>query len=423
MVCTGLAGVVKILFIHQNFPGQYVHIARALASQGGHQLVALGLKPRSSRCPEGIHYLQYHLRRGNAEHVHPLASETEAKVIRAEACAQAAYQLKSEGFCPDVICAHPGWGEALFLPDVWPGVPLLAYQEFFYHPRGLDTDFDPEFQSDRSWQNSAKVRMKNAYLNLTLQAASWNVSPTFFQRSSFPIADQQKMSVIHDGIDINLAAPLPNPAHVTLSDGTVLRKGDPIITFVNRSLEPYRGCHSFIRAIPHVQKLVPNAQIVLVGSLQGVSYGAVCSEGEWADKFLAEIDGQYDKSRVHFTGTLPYEHFLPLLRLSACHVYLTYPFVLSWSLLEAMSCACPVVGSSTAPVQEVISDGQNGLLVDFFSPNELAEAMAEMLNNPDRAAELGSAARATIMEHYSLDSCLPRQLQLLNLVATRAIGG
>jgi len=355
--------------------------------------------------------------------VHHLASETEAKVIRAEACAQAAHQLKCEGFTPDLICAHPGWGESLFLQDVWPHVPLLAYQEFFYHPRGLDTDFDPELQADQSWQSAAKVRMKNAYLHLTLEAASWNVSPTGFQRSTFPLPDQQRMSTIHDGIDVALAAPHPSPSHLPLADGTLLRKGDPIITFVNRSLEPYRGCHTFLRSIPALQRLVPKARIVIVGATNGVSYGAACPQGEWRERFLAEIEGQYDPSRVHFTGTLPYEHFLPLLRLSACHVYLTYPFVLSWSLLEAMSCACPIVGSATAPVQEVIRDGENGLLVDFFSPDDLADAMAYLLKNPKRAAELGQAARETVVKHYSLDNCLPRQLQLINLVASRALGG
>ena len=414
---------MKILFIHQNFPGQYVHIVRALAQQGGHQLVALGLKPRSARCPEGVHYHQYRLARGNAEGVHWLASETEAKVIRAEACAKASQQLKREGFTPDLICAHPGWGEALFLPDVWPEVPLLAYQEFFYQPRGLDTDFDAELQQDQSWSSAAKVRMKNAYLNLTLQAAAWNVSPTAFQRSTFPLAAQQRMSTIHDGIDVALAAPQPSPAPLHLVDGTLLQKGEPIVTFVNRSLEPYRGCHIFLRAIPALQRLVPDARIVIVGSTKGVSYGAVCPQGEWRERFLAEIEGQYDPSRVHFTGTLPYDQFLPLLRLSACHVYLTYPFVLSWSLLEAMSCACPLVGSATAPVQEVIRDGRNGVLVDFFSPSALAEAMADLLKSPERAAALGRAARETVLKDYSLDVCLPRQLQLINLVASRSIGG
>ena len=414
---------MKILFIHQNFPGQYVHIARALAQQGGHHLVALGLKPRSANCPDGVQYYQYRLSRGNAKGVHWLASETEAKVIRAEACAQAAHQLKSQGFRPNLICAHPGWGEALFLPDVWPDVPILAYQEFFYHPRGLDTEFDPELQEEKDWRDCAKVRMKNAYLNLTLQAATWNVSPTAFQRSTFPLFAQQRMSTIHDGIDVALAAPQPSPASLTLADGVCLQKGEPIVTFVNRCLEPYRGCHTFLRAIPALQRLVPDARIVIVGATKGVSYGAPCPQGEWREQFLAEIEGQYDPSRVHFTGTLPYEHFLPLLRLSACHVYLTYPFVLSWSLLEAMSCACPVVGSATDPVQEVIRDGHNGLLVDFFSPSALAEAMADLLKSPDWAAALGRAARETVLKDYSLDICLPRQLQLINLVASRAIGG
>ena len=218
-------------------------------------------------------------------------------------------------------------------------MPLLAYQEFFYQPRGLDTDFDPELQEKTDWRDCAKVRMKNAYLNLTLQAAAWNVSPTAFQRSTFPFAYQQRMSKIHDGIDVALAAPQLSPVPLTLADGTRLRKGEPIVTFVNRSLEPYRGCHTFLRAIPALQRLVPDARIVIVGSTKGVSYGSACPQGEWRERFLAEIEGQYDPSRVHFTGKLPYEHFLPLLRLSACHVYLTYPFVLSWSLLEAMSCS------------------------------------------------------------------------------------
>ncbi len=413
---------MNILFVHQNFPGQYVHIVRALAGQGSYKLVALGLKPVSSARIDGVEYIQYRLSRGNSEGIHPLVSETEAKVIRAEACAMAAYVLKEQGFTPDLICAHPGWGESLFLPDIWPNSPLLAYQEFFYHPRGLDTDFDVELQTDQSWESCSKIRMKNAYLNLTLESAAWNVTPTAFQRSTFPLSDQLKMSTIHDGIDVSLASPQSSPATLTLADDIVLRKGDPIVTFVNRSIEPYRGCHTFLRSIPLLQQLVPEVRIVVVGATQGVSYGSHCPDGQWREYFLSEIDGHYDPSRVHFTGTLPYEHFLPLLRLSACHVYLTYPFVLSWSLLEAMSCECPVVGSATAPVQEVIRDGVNGLLVDFFSPSELAEAMSELLRNPKRAALLGSAARETVVNHYSLENCLPRQLQLINLVASRSLG-
>lgn len=413
---------MNILFVHNAFPGQYVHLVAALAAQGGHRLVGLGQHALTAPLPAGVHYCRYGLQRGNAPDVHPLASETESKVIRAEAAAAAAHHLAAEGFRPDLICAHPGWGEALFLPDVWPGVPLLCYQEFYYHSRGLDTDFDPELQSEPSWANCARVRMKNAHLQLTLEASRWNISPTVFQSSTFPSHWQSRISTIHDGVDTRAAAPNPQAPPITLADGTVLRQGDPVVTFVNRRLEPYRGCHTFIRAIPELQRLCPEARLVVVGNTSGVSYGSPCPGGEWKDHFLAEIEGRYDPSRVHFIGTIPHQQFLPLLQLSACHVYLTYPFVLSWSLLEAMACGCAVVGSATAPVQEVIRHGHNGLLVDFFSPGDLASAIAELLANRPQARALGEAARTTVLGNYSLEGCMPRQLSLMQLVVSGALG-
>ena len=371
--------------------------------------------------PESLNYFRYGLDRGNTPGAHPLVTETEAKIIRAECCARAAEQLKAKGFVPDLICAHPGWGESLFLKAIWPDSPLLCYQEFFYNEHGFDSNFDPEFQGERNWQSQAKLTMKNAYLHLTLEQADWNVSPTHFQASSFPEHWRRKISVIHDGVDLQQARPNPSPVPLKLPDGTVLEKGQPIVTFVNRSLEPYRGCHTFIRAIPELQCQHPEARIIVVGRTRGVSYGAVCPDGEWGDRFLAEIEGQYDPSRVHFTGSLPYGQFIPLLQLSACHVYLTYPFVMSWSLLEAMGCGCAVVGSDTAPVREVIRHGQNGVLVDFFSPKDLAAAVAELLNDPERAAAFGVAARETVERTYELNACVTRQLALMDLVASRSI--
>jgi glycosyltransferase involved in cell wall biosynthesis len=413
---------MRILFVHQNFPGQYLHILVALARMGGHSLVGLGIEKPNEALPKGVKCVRYKLRRGNTPGIHPWALEFESKVIRGEACAAAAFDLKQKGFRPDLICAHPGWGEALFLKQIWPGCPLLCYQEFFYRSTGFDLGFDPELQGESDWRGEARTCMKNAYLLQTLETADWNITPTAFQQSSFPVKWHQRISTIHDGIDTRRAAPVPDPSPLTLPDGTELKAGDPIVTFVNRRLEPYRGCHSFLRSLPALQRQVPEARVVIVGETRGVSYGAACKSGEWKDVFLAEIEGHYDPSRVHFTGPLPYATFLQLLRLSACHVYLTYPFVLSWSLLEAMSCGCPVVGSATAPVEEVIVDGSNGVLVDFFSPSDIAAAVADLLRHRRRAHGLGEKARDTVVSRYSLERCVPRQLALMDLVAARAIG-
>ncbi|MEI7664606.1 MAG: glycosyltransferase [Synechococcaceae cyanobacterium ELA263] len=409
---------MNILFIHQGFPGQYIRVLKALAASRQHKIVGLGRARRDDSLPAEIAYLPYGVQRGNTPGIHPLVMETESKVIRAEACAKTAHRLQEKGFRPDLICAHPGWGEALFIKDIWPQAPLLSYQEFYYQPIGFDSDFDQEMQGLQSWQDKAKLRMKTANLLLNLQASNWCVTPTQFQRSSFPKQWQSRISVIHEGIDTQLACPDAAVAPLLLPDGTSVRRGDPVVTFVNRRLEPYRGCHSFLRALPELQRLAPDARVVIVGQQEGVSYGAECRTGSWKEVFLKEIEGQYDPSRVHFTDTLAYGPFLQLLQISAVHVYLTYPFVLSWSLLEAMSSGCAVVGSDTAPVREVIRDGHNGLLVDFFSRTDLAAAVAELLHDRARAEALGAAARKHVQQHYGLDACLRQQLALMALVAS-----
>ncbi|WP_241466583.1 MULTISPECIES: glycosyltransferase [unclassified Prochlorococcus] len=393
----------------------------ALAKQSEHKIVALTINPPSDCLPPGLQLVRYSLGRGNSADVHPLAMETESKVIRGEACARAAHSLKEQGFMPDLICAHPGWGESLFLSDIWPQVPILSYQEFYYKAEGSDSDFDPEFQSDAPWEIRAKVRMKNAYLQLALESSTWNVTPTAFQRSSFPVQWQQKISTIHDGIRTDLAYPNKNVAPIQLSEGRQINPTDQLITFVNRTLEPYRGCHTFIRAIPRIQQLCPHAKILIVGQTSGVSYGKVCPGGEWKDQFLAEIDGQYDPDLVLFSGSMVYEKFLRVLQLSKVHVYLTYPFVLSWSLLEAMSSGCAVVASDTLPVREVIQHGVNGLLVDFFSPNDVADYVSDLIHDRALAVQLGLAARHLVLDRYSLEKCLPRHLSLLQLVGTGSL--
>jgi glycosyltransferase involved in cell wall biosynthesis len=358
-----------------------------------------------------IPMLRYKPGRATSRATHPWAQEFETKVIRGEACAAAALQLKAQGFTPQVILANPGWGESLFLKDVWPGAKMLALIEFFYSARGTDFDFDPEFHRE-DLARSARLRAKNAHLLLALADMDWGVCPTEFQRSTVPPEYRARTSVIFDGIDTNTVR--PDPGAWVKVNGRTFRAGDEVITFVNRNLEPYRGYHVFMRALPGILRRRPNATVLIVGG-DGVSYGASAPEGKtWKGIFLDEVKDRLDASRVFFLGRLAYADYLRVLQVSACHVYLTYPFVLGWSCVEALAAGALVVGSRTPPVEEAIRHGENGLLVDFFDRDGLADAVVECLADAGRCAPLRAKARATAIERYDLATvCLPQQVRLV----------
>lgn len=387
---------MRYLFVHQNFPGQYRHIAAHYAAQKGSQVVAIGDKANLLRQPRipGVHVLGYEA--PAPEKGDPFDAPVLKAIHRGKRVAAAASQLKRKGFYPDIIFAHIGWGEALFLKDLFPKARVLLYCEFFYRARGSDMAFDPEFPP--SAEKVLRLRVMNAPLLMSLDASDWGMAPTRWQQKQFSPPHAARMSVIHDGIDTDVVKPGSRP------------QGE-LITYVARNLEPYRGFHIFMRAIPEIQKRRPHARIAIVGGDE-VSYSPRLPEGQtYRQRLLREIDGKADLSRVYFMGKLPYAAYLDVLRKSSVHVYLTYPFVLSWSLLEAMSVGCLVVGSRTPPVQEVIGDGENGLLVDFFSPQGIAARVDEALSMDSTL--MRQRARATVIENYDLKRvCLPRQLQL-----------
>jgi len=361
----------------------------------------------------------YAASRGTTPKVHPWVSDFETKAIRGEACFRAALRLKAQGFCPDLVIAHPGWGESLFLKDVWPAARLGIYAEFYYHPQGADVGFDPEFPAADAG-DVCRLRLKNLNNLLHFEVADAAISPTQWQASTFPEPFRSKITVVHDGIDTDALAPNPGVS-LTLNGSLKLSRGDELITFVNRNLEPYRGYHIFMRALPELLRRRPGARVLLVGG-DDVSYGARAEGGrKWKDLFAAEVRPQIsdaDWARVHFLGHVPYQHFIPLLQLSSVHVYLTYPFVLSWSLLEAMSLGCAIVASDTQPLREAVRDDETGRLVDFFDVGGLAQQVCALLDDPQARARLGASARAFARAHYDLQSvCLPRQLEWVRALA------
>jgi glycosyltransferase involved in cell wall biosynthesis len=410
---------MNILFIHQNFPGQFKFLAPALAANPAHTVVAMTMQKVNAANWQGVRLVAYNASRGTTPNVHPWVSDFETKTIRAEACFRAALKLRSEGFTPDVIVAHPGWGESLFLKDVWPAARLGIYCEFFYHPHGADVGFDPEFPvTDEG--DVCRLRLKNLNNLLHFEVADAGISPTSWQASTFPEPFRSNITVVHDGIDTD--ALTPNEAvSLTLNGKLVLTRQDEIITFVNRNLEPYRGYHILMRALPELFKRRPKARVLLVGA-DDVSYGARPQDGKkWKDIFAAEVRpliSEADWSRVHFLGHVNYQHFIPMLQLSTVHVYLTYPFVLSWSLLEAMSVGCAIVASNTQPLHEAIRHDETGRLVDFFDAAALTAEVCALLDDPAARARLGAAAREFAKTTYDLKTvCLPQQLEWVESLA------
>ncbi|MCL7461866.1 glycosyltransferase [Pseudomonas sp. NW5] len=418
---------LQILFIHQNFPGQFLHLAPVLAA-AGHQVTALCLQPldrRSSAQQEaptaetnwqGVRVLTYQVARNSSREVHPWIADLEAKTIRAQACLNACLALQRQGYTPDVVIAHPGWGEPLFIREVWPAVRLGLYAEFYYHARGADTGFDPEFPAADPVADACRLRLKNLNNDLQYPQADAVISPTHWQASTFPEAIRRKISVIHDGIDTRLVAPDPGVRlRLQTARGPLqLTRADEVITFVNRNLEPYRGYHTFMRALPMLLAQRPQARVLIVGG-EEVSYGARPADGRsWKEIFIREVRPQIsdaDWARVHFLGQIAYQHFIPLLQLSRVHVYLTYPFVLSWSLLEAMSAGCAIVASDTQPLHEAIRHDETGRLVSFFDPHALAGEICTLLDDPEARQRLGHHARTFAQTHYDLQRvCLPHQL-------------
>lgn len=369
---------MNFLVIHQNYPGQFGLIAEALAKSPENRVIGIGdyQNLKGKKFNSGYTVYSYVSRKLSAAASHHYLTSFERAIRRGQDVVRACQDLRAKGFVPDVVLGHPGWGELLFIKDAFPNARVVSYFEYFYRFEGGDLGFDPEFPAAEDAKY--RLRIRNSTQLHALNDSDAGYTPTQWQLSTYPAQYQGKISLIHDGFDLQRYVTNPQ-ARFDLGGGKHLDRSDSVITFVSRNLEPYRGFHAYMRALPGLQKRLPQTQFVIVGG-DSVSYGNMPEKHKsWKEQMLAEVGDQLDLSRIHFVGKVPYQQYLDLLQISKLHIYLTYPFVLSWSLLEAMASGVPVLASATTPVMEVIEEGRNGYLFNFFDTEQLVERAVQLL--------------------------------------------
>tara|TARA_R110002111_G_scaffold225472_2_gene287150 strand:+ start:711 stop:1961 length:1251 start_codon:yes stop_codon:yes gene_type:complete len=404
---------MKIMFVHQNMPGQYRELVQWLAGTGDHQIYFLTQR-KAAPSFEGVQTRVYEPHHKPADNAYGLSKNWEESTGNGLGAARAARQIeKTEGFKPDIVIGHVGWGELTFFKEIWKDVPIIGLFEYYYSATGGPVGFDPA--EPVSENTPFLLHARNAVPLANIETVDIGLSPTFWQRDRFPQSFHRKLYVCHDGIRTDQLKPDPK---VRLKLGRLkhdLTRADEIVTFVSRNLERTRGFHIFMRALPRILKERPNARVLILGG-NDTSYGGKSKHpGGLRAEMEAEVGKDVDWRRVHFLGKLPYDDYQKVVQISRCHLYLTMPFVLSWSFLEAMAMEATIVASDVAPVREAITHGKTGLLVDFFNPDAFAEQVIEVLQDPEKYQRFGPEARKHVVQHYDfLTKCLPEHIAQIN---------
>jgi glycosyltransferase involved in cell wall biosynthesis len=395
---------MRYLFIHPVFPGQFGKLMETLAADPQNEVWHLSRQAAVAAVP-GVRKLQYRFEgTPPPAGLHPFLLKLHEALQQGDAVTRALLQLRREGYRPDLIYGYTGFGHTLFVKDVYPDVPFVGYFEWFLNSHGAEYNFDPAFPLD--FERQRALRLVNANTLLDLHHCDAGVTPTQWQLQQFPAEFRGKLRVIHDGIDTSVFR--PEPVDVLPIGELQLYPGETeIVTYTTRGMEPFRGFPQFMRALSRLQQRRPQCHAVIAGTEENFYSRALPDGRSYKQALLEELKDRLDLRRVHFTGWLDGEAYRRVLRSSAAHVYLTYPYVLSWSLLEAMASGCQVIGSRTPPVQEVIRHGDNGLLVDFFDEAALADTLEQALDDLPRSRRLRAAARATVEEQYARHQLVP----------------
>lgn len=407
------SGPMHVLYVHPNFPAQFGHIANYLVRQRKWRCTFASETPGGN--VGGIEKIQYKLAGGATASTHFCSRTFENTVWHCDAVYQA---LKARpDVRPDLIVGHSGFGSTLFLRELYPDVPVVNLFEYYYHPHGPESDMD--FRRDLGWSTPEKKylrsRCRNAMILLDLQNCNVGYCPTGFQRSRFPEEYAQKLRVVFDGVDRQVYHGFEESLRISgvrQLAGRDVPAGTRVVTYVSRGFESMRGFDIFMRVAKRIAAEYKDVIFFVVGA-DRIAYGGDADYiGKKSFKDWVLSREEFDLSRFVFTGLLPPLELARLLASTDLHIYLTVPFVLSWSMMDAMSCGAVVLGSATAPVKEMIRDGENGLLADFFDVDGLAGKAIDVLKDPAAYRELGRAAERMIAEKYSLDQVVPQMVQL-----------
>jgi len=406
---------MRFLFLHPNFPSQHGPFASYLGRQPGNEVVFMTNVERGEL--PGVRRIVYQLGREPKKETHHYLRGMELSVLHGQAAFRTAIALRNTGWIPDVIFGHSGWGSTLYMKDVFPGRPLLCNFEWFYHAHGSDSDFDPS--EPLTADDEVRIRTKNPAILMDLVACESGVVPMQWQKKQFPPEFNGKLGVLHEGIDTDYHQPDPEAKLVLPRVNLDLSQAKEIVTYVSRGFEPYRGFPQVVEALARILERRPEAHIVLVGE-DRAAYGRKAPDGKtWKQVALEKTP--LDPARAHFTGPLTTAEYRKVLQSSSAHIYLTRPFVLSWSCMEAMSAGCALVTSRTAPVEEVVEHGVNGLMVDFFQPQQTADAVCAILENPGQFTSMRAKARETIVSRYAIRDLWPRRQAWMRHHATAPV--
>lgn len=397
-----------ILFLHRDFPAQFRYLATELAKDVRN--VVIFITSNTTVQIPGVTKLVYKLQREASKNCHKYLKSFEDCVLHGQAAADMALALKEKGLIPDVIYGH-SWGLPMFMKEIFPDVPLLGYFEWFGRTENSVFDFNGKVLSQ---SEKEEIKCNNSHVLLDLYNCDGGVSPTIWQKNHFPKEFHHKIKLLHDGVDTDICKPDENAKLLIKDKGLELTAKDEVITYATRGMEPYRGFPEFMEAAAKILRKRPDAHVVIAGE-DMVCYSPKPTSGTYKQFMLQKLN--MDMSRVHFVGTLSFDEYIKLLQISSAHIYLTYPFILSWSILDAMACGCCIIGSNTAPVAEVIKDEYNGLLVDFPDVYKLTKrieyALELKINNKAKMNEIRQNARKTVVENYALKDLLPQHIDYI----------